>query len=410
MPNSLRAHRPPTVDVLIAAGFAVAGQVVTWGELGVPESFSGPRGANAVLNLLLMAALAWRRQAPMAALSWAVAVYFLSHAVVPHDVPLLVGFVPLIVLTASAGYYCRRRMALLAAVVGVVGLTAVTLSTPVLRTLDAFAFNTAFLLSPWLGARGLRKREDRAAAAGAALARERAGQDAALREVVAGERARIARELHDVVAHSVSVMLIQVGAARMQLSAGVAGSEVQLLAAEDVGRQALDDLRRLLGVLRVDSATGQGPSGDPQPPQPGLSQLAALVAQTRAAGVRVEVRVEGEPVALPTGLDLTAYRIVQEALTNTLKHSGAANATVRLVYRSSSLLLQVIDDGPHSPTKQGNGNGNGHGHGLIGINERVSLFGGTAATGRVLGGGWQVQAELPLRPPSAQAAASPSRP
>lgn len=402
IPNSWRAYRPPTIDVLIAAGFAVGGQLVTWGQLDTPESFSGPRGANAVLNLLLMATLAWRRRAPLAALCWAVAIYFLPHAVVPHDVPLLAGFLPLIVLTASAGYYCTRGRALLAAPIGLVTLSVVTLSTPWLRTPDAFAFNTVLLLSPWLAARGLREREDRAAAAGAALASERASQDAALRDVVADERARIARELHDIVAHSVSMMLIQVGAARMQLPAGAAGSEAQLLAAEDVGRQALDDLRRLLGVLRAGDSTGHVPGGGPQAPQPGLSQLGALVAQTRTAGVRVEVQVEGEPVMLPAGLDLTAYRIVQEALTNTLKHSGAANTAVRLVYGHSSLLIEVIDDGGHAPADEG------HGHGLVGINERVSLFGGTAVTGRVPGGGWRVHAQLPLRPPSTRDAVASS--
>ena len=190
------------------------------------------------------------------------------------------------------------------------------------------------------------------------------------------ERLRIARELHDIVAHSVAVMVIQMGAARMRLPTGATGAEAPLLAAEDVGRQALDDLRRLLGVLRADEEVGNGSSGrSPQPPQPGLSQLGALVTQTRAAGVLVEVEVEGDPVELPAGLDLTAYRIVQEALTNILKHSRAAHATVWLAYKPSLLLLDVVDDGPHTPANEGNG------HGLVGINERVSLFGGTARTG-----------------------------
>lgn len=394
-PTSWRAYRPPATDVAIASCFAVVGQVVTWGRLDESAAFAGPRGTNAVLNLLLMGAIAWRRRAPLAAVCWAVTVYYLPQAIVQHDVPLLGGFVPLIVLTASAGYSCPRRRALLAAAVALVGLVTVTLATPWLRSPDYFSYNVVFLLAPWLAARGLREREDRAGALGAALASERATKDAAIREVARAERVRIAREMHDIVAHSVAVMVIQMGAARMRLPTGATGAEAPLLAAEDVGRHALDDLRRLLGVLRADEEVGNGSSGrSPQPPQPGLSRLGALVTQTRAAGVLVEVEVEGDPVELPAGLDLTAYRIVQEALTNILKHSRAAHATVRLAYKPSSLLLDVVDDGPHTPADEGNG------HGLVGINERVSLFGGTARTGRVPGGGWRVHAELPLPVPS----------
>ena len=400
LPQSWRAYRPPATDVAIAVVFAVVGQVVTWGQFEDPRAFEGPRAINAVLSLLLMAALAWRRRAPLAAVSWAVAVYLLTQPVLPHDVPLLVGFVPLIVLTASAGYCCPRRRAFLAAGIAVLGITAVTLSTPFLRSADYFAYNVVYLLGPWLAARGLREREDRAAALSAALAGERAAKEAAVREVAAAERVRIARELHDIVAHSVSVMVVQIGAARMQVQSGVRGAAAPLLAAEDVGRQALADLRRLLGVLRADEATGAGP----QAPQPGLSALDALVAQTRATGLHVDVQVQGDPVELPAGLDLTAYRIVQEALTNTLKHSGAARASVRLAYGPSSLVIEVVDDGSETPA------GDATGHGLVGIGERVATFGGTAAIGHVPGGGWSVRAELPLLAPSVEDQRVPAMP
>jgi signal transduction histidine kinase len=391
LPSSWRAYRPPRADVALAGVFLLVGQLVTWAQLDEPSVFTGPRAANAVLNALLMGAIAWRRRAPLAAVCWAVTVYYLSQAVVQHDVPLLAGFVPLIVLTASAGYACTRRRAALAAGLALAGLVAVTLSTPWLRSVDYFVSNVVFLLAPWLAARGLREREDRATALGAVLASERATQDAALREVVAGERVRLARELHDIVAHSVSVMVIQIGAARTALATAPAQATGPLLAAEDVGRQALADLRRLLGVLRAEE-TDDGDGGDsvPQPPQPGLSQLDALVLQPRAAGLLVDVQVDGDPVPLPPGLDLTAYRIVQEALTNTLKHSGAGRATVRLVYEHSSLQVEVVDDGTHRPVDQGTG------HGLVGISERVSLFGGRATVGPLPGRGWRVHAELPL--------------
>jgi signal transduction histidine kinase len=335
-----------------------------------------------------MATLAWRRRAPLAAVICAVAVYFLTQPLVPHDVPLLTAFLPLVVLTASAGYCSPRRRAFAAAGIAVLGLTAVTLSTPWLRSADYFAYNVVYLLLPWLAARGLREREDRAAALSAALAGERAAKDAAVREVAAAERTRIARELHDIVAHSVSVMVVQIGAARMQVQTGAPGAETPLLAAEDVGRQALADLRRLLGVLRADESTDDG--AGPQAPQPGLSALDTLVAQTRSTGLRVEVDVEGDPVELPAGLDLTAYRIVQEALTNTLKHSGAARAQVRLCYGRSSMVIEVVDDGTAIPADDATG------HGLVGIRERVATFAGTVSTGQVPGGGWRVRAELPL--------------
>lgn len=390
LPSSLRAYRPPRADVALAAAFVVVGQLVTWGRLDEPAAFSGPRATNAVLNLLLMASIAWRRRAPVAAVCWAVIVYYLSQAVVRHDIPLLAGFVPLIVLTASAAYSCTRRRALLAAALALAGLVTVTLSTPWLNSPDYFISNVVLLLAPWLAARGLREREDRAVALGTVLAGERARQDAALREVVADERVRLARELHDIVAHSVSVMVIQIGAARMELPAAPAQATAPLLAAEDVGRQALADLRRLLGVLRADEAVA-GDSGEaPQPPQPGLSQLDALLMPPRAAGLVVEVQVEGDPVELPAGLDLTAYRIVQEALTNTLKHSAASSATVRLRYGASSLQVEVDDDGSRRAVNDGTG------HGLVGISERASLFGGSATFGPASGGGWQVSVELPL--------------
>jgi signal transduction histidine kinase len=389
LPSSWRAYRPPRADVALAAGFLLVGQLVTWAELDEPAAFSGSRAANAVLNALLMAAIAWRRQAPLAALVWAVAVYYLTQPFLQHDIPLLAGFVPLIVLTASAGYSCTRRQAVLAAGVALVGLLAVTLSTPWLRSVDYFVSNVVFLLAPWLAARGLREREDRAASLGAALASERATQDAALREVVADERVRLARELHDIVAHSVSVMVIQIGAARTALATAPGQATAPLLAAEDVGRQALADLRRLLGVLRAEETNDDGDTA-PQPPQPGLSQLDALVLQPRAAGLLVDVQVEGDPEPLPAGLDLTAYRIVQEALTNTLKHSGAGRATVRLVYEAAALQVEVVDDGTRRPVDEGTG------HGLVGISERVSLFGGRATVGPLPGRGWRVHAELPL--------------
>lgn len=385
-----RARRPPGFDVLIAVVLIVIGQLVTWLRPGDESAYAGTRVTNAVLNLLLMSAFAWRRRAPLGVVVWAMTVYVLTHAIVPHDMTFLAGGVPLIALVASAGYHSARSQALAAGALGLISIVTVTLTTTYLRSLDSLAWNVFFMLVPWLMARGLRQREDQAASLAAALATERATKDAALRRAATEERARIARDLHDVVAHSVSVMVIQVGAARMQLRTGAASAETPLLEAEDVGRQALDDLRRLLGVLRADEPAGDGRDIGPEPPQPGLSQIEGALARVRGTGMKVDMEVIGEPVALPTALDLTAFRVVQEALTNTLRHGGATEVTVRLAYGPTSLAIDIVDDGTAPPMTDGTG------HGLVGISERVTLFGGVATAGPVRDVGWRVHAEIPL--------------
>jgi signal transduction histidine kinase len=387
-----RLPRPPAADLAIAAAFAAVGQAVHWGQLDSQVTWTASRPHNAVMNLLFVAALAWRRRAPLAAVSFAVGVYLLTMPVLGHDITFLTGGVPLILMTASAAYCCPRRRAVLAAGIAVAGLAAASLSTPELNSWDAFAWNLGFLLVPWLLARGIRAREHRVAALATELAEERAARDAARREAAAAERAHIARELHDIVAHSVSMMVIQIGAARMRLQLGDTEAETPLLDAEDAGRQTLDDLRRLLGVLRTDDDLDDaGPH--PAPPQPGLASLETLLGPVREAGLVVEVQIEGDPVVLPAGLDLAAYRIVQEALTNTLKHSGAGTARVRLTYTPSTLSIEVGDDGVPGPPADGTG------HGLVGIDERVALYGGTVSAGPDEHGGWRVRTELPLPEP-----------
>jgi signal transduction histidine kinase len=209
-------------------------------------------------------------------------------------------------------------------------------------------------------------------------------RDLAAREAVAGERARIARELHDVVAHSVSVIVVQAQAGPRLLAEPAQVRDV-FHSIETTGREALDELRRLLGVLRARDE--QLPVG----PQPGLDALQPLIQQLREAGLRVELRVEGEPVRLPPGIDLSAYRIVQEALTNTLKHAGPAEAEVTVRYHHSTLELEILDNGTGAPARV-----NGSGHGLVGMRERVALYGGSLEAGARNGHGFGVRARLPL--------------
>jgi signal transduction histidine kinase len=213
----------------------------------------------------------------------------------------------------------------------------------------------------------------------------RQDQETATRAAIAEERARIARELHDVVAHSVSVMTVQAGAASHTLDPAETELHEALESIETAGRQALMELRRLLGILRQ---SDEAPS---LTPVPGLAQLDTLVQQVRDAGLAVSLRIEGRIVPLAPGVDLAAYRIVQEALTNSLKHGGPATAEVVVTYGRHQLELEVLDDG-----HLGDSGGNGTGHGLVGMRERVTLYGGVLEAGPRQQGGFAVHAWLPL--------------
>ncbi|WP_326619308.1 sensor histidine kinase [Streptomyces decoyicus] len=227
----------------------------------------------------------------------------------------------------------------------------------------------------------------------ARLEKEREAQS---RIAVAAERARIARELHDVVAHNVSVMVVQADGAAYVLDAAPEQTRQALETISGTGRQALAEMRRLLGVLR----TGEQPESGEYVPQPGVEQLSDLMEQVRGAGLHVDFQVEGEPRELPSSVELTAYRIVQEALTNTRKHGGPdVAATVRLAYKEDDLDLLVEDDGRGAQRElYEEGGADGLGHGLIGMRERVGMVGGTLAAGPRPGGGFRVSAVLPLKP------------
>jgi len=210
-------------------------------------------------------------------------------------------------------------------------------------------------------------------------------RDVAAREAVVEERARIARELHDAIAHNVSMMVVQAGAERRVLGEERSSTREVLETVEQIGRGALTEMRRLVGMLR-------GDSGEPLAPQPGLDDLATLVTQVREAGLPVELSVEGERRDLPVGIELSAYRIVQEALTNALKHAGDAHASVHVRYGVDSLELEIIDDGAGAAAPVASG-----GHGLVGMRERVALYGGRFDAGRRPSGGFSVRVLLPVR-------------
>jgi signal transduction histidine kinase len=246
-------------------------------------------------------------------------------------------------------------------------------------------FASLFSIGPWLAGFSLSGRAEREAdlARRAQVLEEEREQQALL--AVAGERARIARELHDVIAHSVSVMTVQAGAARLLLAQDPEQAREPILAVEQTGREALAETRRLLGILRSDMTEAE------LEPQPGMASLDTLVERTRRAGLPVELTIEGDPVKLPAGLDLTAYRIVQEALTNAIKYAGPANAWVTIRYGQDAIDLEISNDGRTLESQNGSG-----GHGLAGMRERVSMYGGTVEAGPHPVRGFVVRARLPL--------------
>jgi len=245
-------------------------------------------------------------------------------------------------------------------------------------------FTTALFVVAWLVGYALRERVERSEAAEERAARAERERESAARVAVAEERARMAREMHDVVAHAVSVMVLQVGAVRRRVPESSEEGET-LRNVEHAGRTALAEMRRLLGAMR------QGDDLLELTPGPGLDDLEALAGDVRAAGLDVRLHVNGERADLPRSLDLSAYRIVQEGLTNALKHSGGRRADVTVEYAPDQLRVEVRDDGPGGFAKS-----DGFGHGLIGIGERVKAYGGDMSAFVATSGGFVLRASLPL--------------
>ncbi|MGD0245869.1 MAG: histidine kinase [Streptosporangiaceae bacterium] len=394
----LKVPRAPiSRDVVLAAVVTAYGLLVTFVRIGDGTIYHGPRLPNAILSVLVTSTLAWRRSRPLLALTWIFAVWVASFAIVRHDLQFVAGFMVIIVLVASAGYHARRREALACLAVGLAGLAAVVPLEPQLDGWRGGVADAAFMTFTWLAARGVRAREDRATSLATRLALAQAGQEARQREILHEQRVQIARELHDIVAHSVSVILLQAGAARMR-AAGQPGITEPLHAAEASGRQALAELRRLLGVLK-DSPAADHDGGDaadervPDAPQPSIAALGRLASTVRSTGLSIDLAITGEVRPLPPGLELSVYRIVQEALTNVLKHAQASTARVRVGYGPGAVTIDVTDDGT-APAASGAPAGQG----LVGIRQRALVFGGTVTAGSAPGGGWHMRAELPTGP------------
>jgi signal transduction histidine kinase len=436
MPGSLlrrvRALHPMVADGLLAALVTLIGLPRLFildedlARLGI--EFRDVDALALLLTLAQTVPLVWRRRAPMAVLA-VTGLAALAHLVIGYQ-PTWAEFGMLIAFYTVAAHRPRRQTAVAAALVAA-GLTAYVLvwlsrhPMPAGQAVSNSVVSYVQFAVAWFLGDVQKRRLAYTAELEALNAQLAAEQELRSRWAVTEERGRIARELHDVVAHSVSVMVVQAGAARRTLAASPDQAAAALGQIESTGRQALVEMRRLLGLLR----DGEREDAAALAPQPSLEHLESLAAAAREAGLPVEVTVEGEPRPLPAGVDLSAYRIVQEALTNSLKHAGPARAEVRIRYGRDVLEVQVTDDGlggrgaatavagsglvvvtlgPHGAVRNGVESASGRrsidsdrrdrrsGHGLIGMRERVALFGGTLEAGARPGGGYRVAARLPL--------------
>lgn len=341
---------------------------------------------GALSALLLVLPLLARRRSPFLAPAW---LWLLAAALSFLDGRLVVS---------STGIYAAGMVAafLIGSLhderQGRIGLVIVAGSAAIIALNDPGHPFTEILLVPatfalaWLGGFATRERTVQALRAEERAVHAEREREGAARIAVAEERARIARELHDIVAHAVSVMVLQVGAVRHRLPDGFGEDVEALRGVEETGRSALGEMRHLLGAMRRDE------DGPDLAPQPGLDRLDVLLEEVRRAGLPVELHVDGEPFRLPVAIDLSGYRIVQEGLTNALKHANASEAHVHIRYAADELRIQVSDDGNRAVDAIGLGLG----HGLVGVRERVKLYGGEMTAGAANGGGFRLTTSLPL--------------
>jgi signal transduction histidine kinase len=375
------------LDFLIVAA-AIAGSVEV--ALQAPSVEHGPSGpvwvdvpALLALPLPLLARRRFPFAAPLAVVALAGAISFADGGLIPFSF-----FAFLAVLTACFFLgMLRERAQAVAGIAFTIGMVVLVASNDPTGGIDDVVGVFAVVSAVWIAGFALGPKLRQIAEAEERAARAEREREERARGAVAEERARIARELHDVVGHSVSVMTVQASAVRRLLRPDQAREREALLVVEQTGREALAEMRRMVGVLRR-------PEEAPAlAPQPSLEHLEKLIEQVEEAGLPVELRVEGRPIDLPAGVDLTAYRLVQEGLTNALKHAGAARAEVLVRYGDAEVELVVSDDG------RGQGEGDGGGHGLLGMRERVAVYGGELDAGPRPEGGYALRARLPVEAP-----------
>jgi signal transduction histidine kinase len=379
----LALARTHAFDVVIVLGAVAAALEVALREDAASEPttatwFAAPAVAAVILVLL------GRRRFPYAAPAcfWllSAAFSFIDGRLIVFPAAVYLAGLAAAFLLGSLRDAARGREGLLI----VVAAAAILIANHPDRSAEEFIFIPAVFAVAWLAGYAFRERGVHADVAEQRAVQAERDRDAAARIAVAEERASIARELHDIVAHALSVMVLQVGAVRHNVQDLPAADRAALEDVERAGRTALAEMRRLLGAMRDQDSEAE------LEPQPGLENLRGLVERVRSTGLPVALRVEGEPVPLPRALDLSAYRIVQEGLTNVLKHADASHAEVLVSHGADALQLEVRDDG------RGPSGGGSAGHGLVGIRERVKLYDGEMTAGRVNGGGFVLSASLRL--------------
>jgi signal transduction histidine kinase len=360
------------------AALAVALAALVLSEIATSRAYlTGSNWVYVPVALVMTIPLAWRRRSPLVVVVLVMGAFAVQSLILDPTPTPDVELIPALIAVYSVAAHGERWVPWVGGGIGIVaGL--------IWLGVDDFLLPIVMFGGAWFAGRLVQKRQLYAQAfaeRARVLERER---DANARVAAAEERVRIAREMHDVVGHSVSVMVVQAGAERLALGEERPATREALLAIERTGREALAEMSRLLGVLRKD---GEGLA---LAPRPSLAQVDALVQTVRAAGVPVELRVEGDRPDLPPSVDVSAYRIVQEALTNVVKHAGPARATVVVRYSGKAVELEVTDDG------EGSVNGSAAGYGLAGMRERVALHGGTLDANGRSDGGFTVKARLPL--------------
>jgi signal transduction histidine kinase len=364
-------------------GIALAGAALTewivWTGKGIGTAVAGPRWLTAGWPLLLDLPLAWRRRAPLFAWCLVLAGVNLQALWTGNSAEGLEVILPIAVGIYSVAAYSGRRGAFAGLALLAVGYTVFSLEDRGVKRSDSgsmwsAAFFGVAAVAIWFAGVWIRSRRD-----ATVLAERAADLEHEAHVAVTEERARMARELHDIVSHNLSVVVLQAAGAR---AAGASAGTLEKI--ERSGREALVEMRRLLGVLREDSSDAS------LTPQPGIADIHVLAASVRAAGVPVELEVDGDYGTLPPAVELSAYRIVQEALTNVLKHAKRAHAEVRVRRDGDVLTVEVLDDGVRT-SAAGTG-----GHGLVGMRERVALFGGELHAGPRSEGGFAVHATLPV--------------
>ncbi|MGH3132587.1 MAG: sensor histidine kinase [Gaiellaceae bacterium] len=371
-----RTDRGRLVHYLVALSLAV----FLVAEMATTE---GVPGSLVVLAIVAATGLLFTRDAPFLApltvgAALAAIVGIDPDAVFDSNAPFLV----ILFMPWCLGTYNERTRAILG--LAAYELLGIWANIEFAATSGDYFWIAAFMAVAWTTGFALSRRSEQARELAERAVRLEREQMESAERAVAEERQRIARELHDVIAHSVSVMTVQAGAVRRLLQQEQEQERQALEAVEATGREALTEMRRLVGLLREHGAMPEFS------PQPGMRTLDSLLDGVRAAGLPVDLEVEGSPRELPPGVDLTAYRVVQEALTNALKYAGPARAWVAVHWRDEELELEVANDG------RGDGDGTGGGQGLAGMRERVSLYGGTIESGPRDGAGYVVRARLPL--------------